>query len=74
MVNASDPSDTRVANVSSSTTMREVLSIGNIPVQEFKLNNLNLMYGKVNHLDYLHNMMNFPTLLQLRDKISNLPS
>ena len=45
--------------------MRELLSVEGIEKEEFKLNNINLMFGKVNHIDYVSRMMKFPTLREL---------
>ena len=59
------PSDTLAANVSKDTTMRELLSVEGLEKEEFKLNNINLMFGKVNHIDYVSRMMKFPTLREL---------
>ena len=59
------PSNTLAANVSKDTTMRELLSVEGIEKEEFKLNNINLMFGKVNHIDYVSRMMKFPTLREL---------
>ena len=36
-----------------------------IEKDEFKLNNINLMFGKVNHVDYVTRMMKFPTLREI---------
>ena len=63
------PSDTLVANVSKDTTMREVISIGDFDKDMFKLHGINLMFGKVNHVDYVTSMMHFPTLRQLAEMI-----
>lgn len=63
------PSDTLTANVSKDTTMREIVTIGDIDKDDFKLNNINLIFGKVNHVDYVTNMMNFPTLQTLADMV-----
>ena len=63
------PSDTLTANVSKDTTMREVISIGDFDKEMFKLHGINLMFGKVNHVDYVTSMMNFPTLQTLADMI-----
>lgn len=63
------PSDTLTANVSKDTTMREIVTIGDIDKDDFKLNNINLIFGKVNHVDYVTSMMNFPTLQTLADMV-----
>ena len=63
------PSDTLAANVSKDTTMREIVTIEGIDKDDFKLNNINLIFGKVNHVDYVTSMMNFPTLQTLADMV-----
>ena len=62
---SSYPSDTVAANVSRETTRREVISIGNIPKQEFKLQNINLFFGDVNNIQYCCEMYNFPDMFEL---------
>jgi hypothetical protein len=62
------PSDTQAANVSKETTVREVIDIKGIDKDDFKLQNINLMFGKVNSIDYCTSMFNFPTLEELSQK------
>ena len=59
------PSATIVANLSKETTMREIISIGDIDREEFKRNNINLMTGSIAHIDYCVSMFNFPTFREL---------
>jgi hypothetical protein len=65
------PSNTQAANVSSATTLREIIDIEGIDKEEFKLQNINLMFGSVNALEYCRIMMNFPSLEELSNKIEN---
>lgn len=59
------PSNTMEANVSKFTTKAEIVSIGNIPEEVFKKENINLMFGVVNQMQYCQTMMNFPSLEKL---------
>lgn len=59
------PSDGLAANVSKDTTSRELLEIEGIEKEEFKLNNIEFMYGQGTYLGYMSNMCNFPTMEQL---------
>ena len=53
------------ANVSKDTTKNEVIEIGNLPKELFKLQNINLMFGSVNNIEYCCEMFNFPQLEEL---------
>jgi len=66
------PSDGMAANVSKDTTVREIIDIKGIEKEEYKLQNINLMFGKVNHVEYCETMFNFPSLLELKEKITAL--
>ena len=66
---SSYPSDTVAANVSRETTRREVISIGDIPKQDFKLQNINLFFGDVNAIQYCTNMFGFPDMFELEELI-----
>lgn len=59
------PSNGMAANVSKDTTSRQVLEIMGIEKEEFKLQNINLMFGKVNAIEYCTTMFNFPLPLDL---------
>lgn len=59
------PSDGIAANVSKDTTLKEVKEIAGIPLSKFRIQNINLMFGKVNSLEYASEMFNAPTLQQL---------
>lgn len=65
---AAYPSSTSVANVSKSTTKKEIISIEGIDEETFRAQNLNLVLGHVNALEYCQTMFNMPKpemLLQL---------
>lgn len=59
------PSDGLAANISKDTTAREVLGIGDFDKEFFKEKNINFVFGKVNQLDYMSSMCNFPTMEEL---------
>jgi len=63
------PSDGQACNVSKDTTIREVVSIGKMEKSKFKINNINFMFGKVNHANYMMDMCGFPSFDQLHDKV-----
>jgi len=63
------PSNTQAANVSIDTTVKEIKSIGDIPLSEFRLNNINLLFGKVNAIQYAVNMLNMPTINEIMDEL-----
>ena len=65
------PSDTQAGNVSKDTTVREIIDIKGIEKEDFKLQNINLMFGIVNNVEYCSTMFNFPTLVELKEKIKN---
>lgn len=67
---SSYPSCTLAANLSKDTTVREVIEIENIDFDIVRLNNINLMFGKVNNVAYMTNICNYPTLEQLEKLIS----
>jgi len=67
-VSAAYPSSIIALNVSGITTHREVVSIGDIPKDTLKLNNMNLMYGNTNAVEYCNTMFNFPTPYDLINK------
>ena len=49
-----------VANVSRMTTRKELSRIVGIPESVFRMQNLNLVFGATNHLEYAQTMLNFP--------------
>ena len=64
------PSNTRAANVSKDTTHRELVKIGGLDRITFLLNNIDLMYGKTNALNYAQIMFEMPDLYEL-EKVIN---
>ena len=62
------PSNLEEANVSKYTTKAEISSIGDIPEEVFKKENINIMFGVVNQMQYCQNMMNFPSLEKLEEE------
>lgn len=57
---SSYPSDTSVANVSKSTTKRELISIEGVNEEVFRMNNLNLILGSSNAIEYVTEMFGMP--------------
>ena len=64
------PSNGLAANVSKDTTSKEVLDIEGIDKDIFRIKNLNLMFGKINTLDYCKYMLDMPSLAEL-DELYN---
>lgn len=59
------PSCTLVANVSKITTRKELSRIVGIPEATFRMQNLNLVFGRTNHLEYCQAMFGMPSFQQL---------
>lgn len=57
---SSYPSDTSVGNVSKSTTKRELIRIEGIDEDIFRMNNLNLVLGQTNAIEYAVEMFGMP--------------
>lgn len=68
---SSYPSDMSACNVSKETTQREVITIEGIPEEIFRLQNINLLSGHVNAVEYCVNMFNFPTADQVLQQFQN---
>ena len=51
--------------MSKDTTSKQVLEIEGIEKDVFKLQNINLMFGKVNAIEYCTTMFNFPQPLDV---------
>jgi len=66
---SSYPSCTKAANVSKDTTHREILSIEGIDKSTFKKQNINLLYGPTNAVEWCTTMLNFPDLYKLEKLI-----
>jgi hypothetical protein len=54
------PTATSIANVSKETTKRELISIQNIDEEIFRAQNLNLVLGRINAIEYCTTMFNMP--------------
>lgn len=65
------PSNTMAANVSKDTTHREIVDIEGLAKDLFMLQNINLMFGKANSLEYSQQMFNLPSLFTLVKEIKN---
>ena len=57
---SSYPNCTLVANVSKRTTRKEVIRIGDIPEQVFRMQNLNCIFGLTNAVEYSQVMFGLP--------------
>lgn len=66
------PSDGQAANVSKDTTTKELLSVEGIDKEVFMKQNINLMFGVVNHNEYAKEMMGMPSIIQLIEHIAKL--
>jgi len=66
------PSDGQSANVSKETTTREIVDIDGVDKNDFKNQNMNILFGKVNTIEYTTNMMNFPQLPELNKRVMYL--
>jgi len=58
------------ANVSKDTNVSEVISIGGMSLDEYRLHNINLMFGTVNSIEYGSSLFNFDTIFDIHDKIA----
>jgi len=63
------PSNSRAANVSGDTTINELASIEGMGIEDFRTNNINLLFGKVNSLSYGSEMFKLPTLLDIKKEL-----
>lgn len=59
------PSATEVANVSKATTRREIIAIEGVPESVFRRQNLNLVLGQTNAIEYSCSMFNLPKPTEL---------
>ncbi len=62
---SSYPSDISACNVSKETTMREIINIEGISENVFRLQNINVLSGHVNSIEYCRTMFNFPEMRDL---------
>lgn len=65
------PSNTIAANISRDTTSRELISVQGVLKDEFKKQNMNLLFGKINTIEYCNTMFKFPNTMDLMDSIAN---
>lgn len=68
---SSYPTCTSIANVSKSTTKRELIRIEGIEEDIFRMQNLNLVLGKVNAIEYSVAMFNLPKPNKLLEMFLN---
>lgn len=66
---SSYPSNTAAANISKSTTKKEIIEIEDIDKDIFKLQNINLIFGDVNAIEYCNTMFNMPSLKEIDNYI-----
>jgi hypothetical protein len=66
---AAYPSATSVCNVSKATTHREIIDINGVDESVFRMQNLNMVLGSTNSLEYCTNMFKMPEPYQLLDLI-----
>ncbi len=66
------PTNQCVFNTSRSTTKTELISVSGIERETVMMQNINLISGEVNAVDYCRNMFNFPTLKELEDAFDSL--
>lgn len=64
---SSYPNCTLVANVSKQTTRKEIIRIGDVAETDFRMQNLNFVFGVTNALEYSQVMFNLPTFTVLND-------
>lgn len=64
------PSAINAANISRETTSKEIISIEGMEKEDFMLQNINTMFGRVNSIEYCCNMMNFPTFEEIDVEMS----
>jgi len=64
---SSYPSNTCCLNVSKEVTMREVISVDGIGKETLRHQNLNMMSGETNSIEYCSVMFGFPTLSKLSE-------
>ena len=62
---ASYPSDTEACNVSKGTTHRMISRIDGIEEYLFRMQNINLLSGHVNAIEYVTTLMKLPSLTEL---------
>ena len=63
------PSDSVAANLSKTTTRKELINVENVDKQVFKKNNINLLFGPINSPQYAVEMLNAPSLHEVYEKV-----
>jgi len=66
---SSYPSNIAAANVSKDTTHRELMAVEKKTKEHFKVENINLMFGPINAVQYCTSMFDMPTLEELEMNI-----
>lgn len=66
------PTNQCVFNTSRGTTKTELISISGIHKDIWTMQNINLISGEVNSVDYCKNMFSFPSLLELEQNFETL--
>jgi hypothetical protein len=69
---SSYPTCTAVANVSRHTTKREIISIDGVEESVFRMENINLLLGQTNSLEYAVTMFNLPKPEEALKKLAAL--
>ena len=64
-MSAAYPSSTIAANVSQETTHKEIVKIGEFNKEEFKSQNMDLMYGPTNAVEYCSTMFDMPGVFEI---------
>lgn len=65
------PSNSQAINISADTMRKEILQIYDLPPLVSKLQNINLVFGKVNAVEYCTTMFDFPKLHELYSILEN---
>ena len=64
---AAYPTGILIANISKENTVRELCAIRGVPEDVFRLQNLNLVTGKVNAIEYVETMFSGQSLLDIEN-------
>lgn len=68
-IGAAYPTNQCVFNVSRSTTLTELIDISGVHHSVYRMENINLISGRVNAVEYCRTMFDFPSLEQLEDLV-----
>lgn len=66
------PTCISILNISKATTKRELISIDGIEEEIFRMQNMNLVCGNVNAVEYSSTMFNLPTLKRMEELYDSL--